>query len=116
MVPWQAAIIVEQDATAKKGVENFEKEDKRMTAFEIAEYFDMLYSSPQSVLSMFGMRPVCARWVPRLQSSEQMQIRVEISYKWKIRYNLYLLLLFWVLQPFETVFQSIPLRQAKKEG
>lgn len=68
-------------------VENYVKEDRRVTVREIAETFDISYGSAQAILTKeLGMRRVCARWVPRLLLPEQMGVRVEICEEWKARY------------------------------
>lgn len=52
--------------------------DRRVTVREVADTFDISYGSAQQILTdQLGMSRVCARWVPRLLTPEQMGVRVQ---------------------------------------
>ena len=60
-------------------VQQHVKQDRRVTVREIAETFSISYGSAHEVLTdKLRMSGVCARWVPRLLTTEQMGVQVEI--------------------------------------
>lgn len=60
-------------------VEEYVMEDRRITVRQVAENFDISYGTAQDILSnRLGMRRVSARWVPRLLSPEQKDVRVKM--------------------------------------
>lgn len=68
-------------------VEEFVKEDRRVTIQDIADEFDISYGSAQDILTnKLGMRRVSARWVPRILSSDQMRERVRKCREYRRRY------------------------------
>ena len=63
-------------------------EDRRMTINDIATRVDVSYGTVQTILTQnLEMSRVCARWIPRLLSSENMDQRVSASRSFISRYQ-----------------------------
>lgn len=68
-------------------IEEYIKEDRRVTIQNVADKFDISYTSAQDIITnKLGMRRVSARWVPRLLLPEQMRERVKRCHEYNKRY------------------------------
>ena len=68
-------------------IEETVMEHRRVTIRQIAETFDISYGTAQEVLSdELEMRRVGARWVPRLLTEEQIEVRVQVCQNLLDRY------------------------------
>ena len=67
------------DDKLKSRVLDVIREDRRLTVREVGDMIGVGKSSVQRILSDLSMTRVCARWVHRLLTEEQMQCRLSSS-------------------------------------
>lgn len=76
-----------QSETNLTAIEAYIKQDRRVTIQDVADTFDISYTSTQDIMvNKLGLRRVSARWVPRLLVPEQMRERVKRCRDYQTRY------------------------------
>lgn len=68
------------NATLVTSVKEFIEEDRRRTVREAAEAIDTSYGTVRTILHDYlNMNRICARWVPKLLSTDEQNRRVDVS-------------------------------------